>query len=174
MNIHIPDIMFLTVTLQGRWEWYLCSLQVWKLRLKIVKAAHLIRGGTSVQVFWIPVHGSCHHVTPQTQGDRGDVLLPTSAPWEASLCPCCPTGRALTLHPLLGKVPPFLTAELSSCSRARGEFSLLLKSFLCVIHWFLNSTMAELLKVLIWGLWICQRSAALSPSVFRTLWETDT
>ena len=60
--------------------------------------------------------------------------------------------RSLMLHPLLGKVAPFLTAELSSCSRARGEFSLLLKSFLCIIHWFLNSSMAELLKVLIWGL----------------------
>ena len=60
--------------------------------------------------------------------------------------------QVLMLHSLLGKVAPFLTAEPSSCSRARGKFSLLLKSFLCVIHWFLNSSMAELLKVLIWGL----------------------
>lgn len=96
-----------------------------------------------------------------------------SPPWEVSLCPCCPMCRSLMLHSLLGKVAPFLTAEPSSCSRARGKFSLLLKSFLCVIHWFLNSSMAELLKVLIWGLWICQQTASLSPSVFRTLWEAD-
>ena len=95
---------------------------------------------------------------------------PNLSPREVSLLSHV---RSLMLHPLLGKVAPFLTAELSSCSRARGEFSLLLKSFLCVIHWFLNSSMAELLKVLIWGLWICQQTASLSPSVFRALWETD-
>lgn len=79
-------------------------------------------------------------------------VSPLLAPEKLSLPPHCPMCKSLMLYPLLEEVAPFPAEELSSCSRAYGEFSLLLKSFLWVIRWFLNSSVAGLLKVLIWGL----------------------
>lgn len=80
-NIHIHDVMIVTVTTQGRWEWYLCSFTNKATETQNLWRLNIWDFNTS---FPGPNSGLLlpHHTSDMRESSR-DAGLPTPGSWEA-------------------------------------------------------------------------------------------
>lgn len=138
----------LTVTLQCRWEWYICLLTNKETEAQNGKGCTSDKSwdfNTSFLGLALgllpPLHTSDVRKYGSVEG------LPTPGSWKAissSLTATCARPSSCILF-----YKRWFPSRLRS-SRAYSEFSLLVESFLWVIPWFSNFSVAGLLKVLIW------------------------